>query len=330
MDEAVVSQSDSASSVADLTRETFSELSADSQPASETTQETAQPTTPADATVPQDAQVQETSAQENAETEQTASGIIPLERHKAVLEGERAKRTEIEQRLQTVEQSIVAPMQRDPVGWLVESFAEVLNDPRYNADPRLKSFAGRQLRGGPTATEQAAAADAPPQLQPLVDGHGNKVYAAEDVEALVDWRIKQALGQVEQTISPIKQKHEQAEKLAQAREVISKVTTNAKTLMERYRKAPGWTPEIEPQVKAKYAEHLQAGHGPSDALAFAYQDVVVPTLSQRERQAVVSSLHAKTQATTISPSAPVTTPAKKGPVSIRDLAREALAEAGAL
>ena len=330
-DTAVSSPSDTASPVdiSAITSEVFAELSADPHPASET-QSPAQPSPDAAPIAPQATATTTPAPVESAAEDKT--GSLPLERHKAILEGERTKRAEVESRVQALESTLLQPMQTDPVGWLVESFAEVLRDPRYQYDPRLKSFAGQQLRGGksPLAspTAEVTAEDAPmPAITPLVDSAGNKVYAAEDVETLLKWHGEHVLGQVRQTIAPIEERHQAEEQFAKARDVALAVTRNAKSIMDEYRKAPGWTKAIEPQVLARYRDLRSQGKSPESALSFAYQHIVVPTLSQREREAVVSSLQQKTQVTS-TPSRTVTTPPKQGDVSVREITRQVFAEAG--
>jgi hypothetical protein len=274
---------------------------------------------------------QPASAEPAAETK-TAPGPVPYERFREV--NERAKTAEA--RTRAIEAEVLQPMSTDPVGWLVDSFAEVLNDPRYASDPRLKSFAGRQLSGRAATTTaqptpEAAEDVAMPEIAPLVDSAGNKVYAAEDVMALLSWQEQKLLGKVKQELAPLEEiqtERAYAKQHAKAVEVASKVVGKAKSIMEAYRKAPGWTKEIEPAVKARFNELRQAGEeDPTHAMSLAYQQIVVPTLGQKERQAVVTSLQNKQQASTVTARGP-TAPAKGGVVDTRAIAAQVFAEAG--
>ena len=116
--------------------------------------------------------------------------------------------------------------------------------------------------------------------------------------------------------------------VAHATEVIKSVSAQAKSLMEKYRAAPGWTKELEPKVRERYSALLQQKVSAESALAFAYQEVVVPTLTAQKVSEAVNTLQTKPQATTVATRS-VSSPGKASRTSVRSLAAEAFAEAGA-
>ncbi len=330
---AVSSPSETASAAPDtrsIVSSVMSDLSAESRPASDPSA----PSTPSPVAAPTAPQA---SPQTPAPQPPVPAGTekprppIPVDRHESILRGERTKREAAETRVRDYEQAVIQPMQADPVGWLVTSFAEVLQDPRYAADPRLKSFAGRSLSG--RASAPPVTGTGKPEITPLVDGNGNKVFAAEDVQALLDWQQEQILSTVDEKLAPVealKVEREQQAELAEATATVRKIASKAKRLGDEYRKSPGWTKEIEPHVMARYDQWRKAGHDVQSSIAFAYRDVVIPTLTAKERQGALASLQSKTQPSGSLTSRSVTAPAKAGPPDTRSIARQVMAEAGAL
>ena len=329
----VSSPSETASAAPDtsaIVREVMgADLSAESRPASEPSAPS-QPSSVAAPTTPQAAPQTPAVAPVPAGTEKPKPPI-PLDRHEAILHGERTKREAAEAKARDYEQAVIQPMQSDPVGWLVTSFAEVLQDPRYAHDPRLKSFAGKSLSGRASAPPAVTGAERP-QIVPLVDGNGNKVFAAEDVQALLEWQQQQILGTVDEKLAPvaaIQAERENQAELAEATKQVRKIASTAKRIGDEYRRSPGWSKEIEPQVMARYDQWRTAGHDARSSMAFAYRDVVVPTLTAKERQSALGALQTKTQPQPIT-SRSVTAPAKAGPASTRSIAESVMREAGVL
>lgn len=323
---------DTTSSIESLTRETFAELSGDTPPPSPE---------------PPDASATEAPSRAGTETSTVApvaatgdekpAGPIPLKAHKDILERERAKRAPLEQEVQQLRQ-------REQQYREVEEFRQ-----RFEADPGaywteigdklsahpdgrkfLQSQAAKWLRAGrasePSSDEMPAA--------DLQDSQGHGVYSETQMAKLLEWQRSQLMGHVQETIAPITRRHAQETQLAQARDLAQKTSAQATSILTEWRTKPGWTEKTEPAIKARFKEYRQAGHNEHLALAWAYTDVVVPTLGQQERAAMVESLQSKTAATTVAPGRSLTAKAKPGSRSVhetaRDVARDVLAASGML
>lgn len=309
----------------------YAELSGETPAPVETTTETTPPSADAAPIVPQAV----TSTSEPPATDPAAAkpkpGPVEYARFHEVNErmktAEATAQTTRQQLEQLESHPIFKQFQRyggDPIEFAIGLLNEIQGVPEL--DQRLRSQAARWMRAG-QAQPTAVADEAMPEPD-LRDANGSyTVYSGERMKELLQWQQKQLLGHVEKTIAPITAKHKQSEEIAQATAAMQRVTSEATTILTEWRAAPGWTKENEPQIKKRYAELVKQGQKPELAIGLAYRDVVVPTLAQRERQAVTASLQTKTQATTMSPQRGVTTPAKAAATrDTRDLVREALAE----
>jgi hypothetical protein len=247
---------------------------------------------------------------------------VPYERFREV--NERAK--SVESRFNAIAPT-VQQLSEDPVGFLMRLSQELHAHPDFATDARLRSEAARVL-GTRRAPPQADPSSEMPEITPLVDSNGHQVLSLEDAQKLIDWKVQQAVGEVQKTIAPITQKHAYDAKVQEATQLVERVQGQATALLTEYRKAPGWTKDTEPAIKAKYAELCSRGLSPEAALGVAYTQVVAPTLGQARVAQVVSSLQQKPQATTMAPARSITAPGKGGEQSIRDITKEVFAELG--
>jgi len=234
-----------------------------------------------------------------ADQTQAASGVtssqpgpIPYDRFHEVntrMQTAESRAKEIEAQLREVQPLLTwrQQFQHDPIAAFGQLAEELQAHPELGQ--KFRSQAGRWLRGG----GQPKPAEAPMPQPDLIDpSTGTRVYSAEQAAALMDWKTQQVLGQVQQQVAPLQEHVEQQRQEKVARQAWEGALTRASQTLGQWRQMPGFT-EHEGQIKQLVQQGVDLG--------MAYAKVVVPTLSQRERQAVTQSLQAKTQATTMSP-----------------------------
>lgn len=314
-----VSEGVTTSSVADTTREVFAELSGDSPAPDTTTTETAPPT--AAAPLAPQAPVDEPVVSPDPAAVETTKETRANERIREL--NTRAKQAE--ERLSAITPT-VTHLAEDPIGFFLRLGEELQAHPEHSADPRLRSQAAKVL-GARRAAPQADPSSEMPEITPLVDSNGHQVLSMEDAQKLIDFKVSQAVGELQKTIAPITEERAYAKRIAEATHLVEQVEGNATQLLTEYRKAPGWTDATEPAIKAKFAALCRQGFTPEAALGVAYTQVVAPTLGQSRVQQVVTSLQTKPQATTVATRS-MTTPGKPGERSVRDLTKETFAEMG--
>lgn len=176
--------------------------------------------------------------------------------------------------------------QQDPIAAFGQLAEELQAHPELGQ--KFRSQAARWLRGG--APKPAETPMPPPDM--VDPASGTRLYSAEQAAALVEWKLQQFQGQIEQRIAPLQEREEKRQQLEQAQHAWDGALQRANQTLTEWRKMPGFV-DHEAQIKGLVKGGVDLG--------LAYAQIVVPTLSQRERQAVTQSLQAKTQATTMSP-----------------------------
>lgn len=223
---------------------------------------------------------------------QTVPGPVAYERFREI--NERMKAAEARASQFDAQQRDLQPLltwrqqfQNDPIAAFGQLAEELQAHPELGA--KFRSQAARWLRSGaPKATESAAM----PQADIVDPQTGTKLYSAEQAAALLEWKTQQLLGQVQQQMQPLQDHFQQQQQEKQAQQAWSGALNRASQTLAQWRQMPGFQ-EHEGKIK----ELVKQGND----LGLAYAKVVVPTLSQRERQAVTQSLSQKTQTTTVSP-----------------------------
>lgn len=182
------------------------------------------------------------------------------------------------------------------------------------ADPMLRSEAARILG----AKQPQPPSD--PDI-PIVDDKGQPVAMLGDV---VKKLIAEALGK---EVAPIKERIAKEDAQRTHAEEVQAMKTETDRIWGTVSKLPHFT-EFQEDI-GKAMEVLPASLSAAEAAYAAYVHVVIPNLSKKERAAVVSDMHKKITATTVSPSGGTTSvKVNDADRSWEDLLREEAKAAG--
>jgi superoxide dismutase len=234
-------------------------------------------------------------------TSDTRPGPVPYERFSEVIQ-ERNTLKEAAQRYQWAQQiqaehgpqmaEFYQSLQRDPVGTLIRE-ADFMAQSQPEAAAALRSAAARWLRSG--SSPQAEAMPEPDYQAP----DGAPIYSAQAMQKVLEWHAKQVTGQLQQQLQPLQQAHQRQQQEAAVAQLRSQATEWAGNTLRQWRAKPHFT-EHEAEIKTLMSQQKDLG------LADAYVEIlttkVLPKLSAQERSQVVSDMHAKAQAGTVSPS----------------------------
>lgn len=308
MDLNIRGEMEAAASEMESQGESFDGGSEDASPASETeTTGTSESDTAAVSATPATEETPaETPKDVPAETDEELpiGGSIPVPRVRKILENARAKaRAEVEAKLnelawardrkrEEVENAlrIVEYANTNPV----EFYRHVTEQLR--ADPALRGEVERiwpSSTPAPDASVQTPKPEERPQPDVLLED-GRLVYSAEQMERLLDWKVRQVEGTVAKTIEPVIKERAQE----RARERLS---MEAERL---YREALKWPGMDNAENRAEVAKVMAERRMTLDA---AWREVVVPKLTdtkaieERVRQEVLRTLKAKSAASTPNP-----------------------------
>ena len=133
--------------------------------------------------------------------------------------------------------------------------------------------------------QQAAQPDARPQPDVVVPETGQKFYSAEAAEKLSQWIAKQSTQPLEQRLQSIEHTHAQTRAQAAAQHKLAEAAS-----------WPYYTEHQQEILRTMENDHRLSLEG-------AYQRVVLPKMRQLERQAVLSEINQKSQASTVNPGA---------------------------
>lgn len=254
----------------------------------------------------------------------TKTGFVPTADHIKAVENARTKaRTDVEQEFRqtygdpTHLREIVSWAQRaatDRRGFLAGILQEALADPELAPLVAGSPSTRQHTQSGPTP-------DQPPQPD-FRDANGNLFYSAKALEQRDQWLMGQMkaeiLGQVEPDLETIRSERQfqQAEREQQLR-----ASAIASTIGEAKRTWPyfdRFKSEIETAIRQM---PLTDGHPASEGMVLrrAYDQVVLPKLSQLEQDRVLADLKKTANASSLNPAAtgapsgiPKTVRAKEG------------------
>jgi hypothetical protein len=248
-----------------------------------------------------------TTVQDAGSDQTDETGPIPVPRHKAILERARSQHQQelqrVQERVTQFEQTYQSlqpvlqwqqQFQQDPIAAFVTLANEMEAHPELG--PRLRSQAARWLRGGNGGRQPEAVDQMPgPDLQGT-DSQGNVVtfYSAEQQAKRDAWLEQRMTGQFEQRIAPLAKAEAQRQEEAVARQLWDGAIERQGKVLSKWRQRAGFT-EHEGEIKALLTSR------PGTSLDDAYFEIVVPKLSQTQRQQVLSDLRNKAAASTVNP-----------------------------
>lgn len=241
--------------------------------------EAAEPT-PAPATAEPDA---------TALTATSAKGPIPLDRHEAILQNTRQKTAqEVVARVEQQFGPAIQLQQRlnsDPLGTLSQLIEEAVQHPEYGAS--IVSHLARTLGSRRKAAEA---------IQPI-DTEIGKVYTADQMQAVVDQKLAERLGPLEQE----RQTRVAQEMAAQER---ARTVETVQNRLGQWREQPGFT-EHEAVIQQHQKALVAQGLDPWNALGIAYakvvQEKVVPQLKADTTKSFVQQAAQKAAASSPDP-----------------------------
>jgi hypothetical protein len=277
-------------------------------------------------------------------TEPAKAGPIPFDVHKTALENARQKAVaEWEQQYgwakqippQDFQQAVTLAKRAhaDPIGYLQDFIKDLQSDPTYGA--QLRSLAARALAQRTQQPEQEPQPDLPIQLE---DGRVVHLYSAEQQAKREAFLQKQWLASVQQELQPLKQSHEQQQRVAeQARQEAAWNTWQGQVVAD----TATWPGMDNPDVRSRFAADVWRqiqGHDVTltdtdkieRAIERSYRTVVVPSLQTTSRQAVLNDINRQAAASTVNPAQTSTrAPKSMDEMSIAEALQHVAAQQGA-
>ena len=258
-----------------------------------------------------------------APIDETVTGPIPVERHKAILEKARteSERRGMERVVEALQQKygngheLLDRFQADTVGTVVGLFEELATDPRFAQ--QLRSHAARMLaqrRGNAPAAAAPAVNDVEPEAD-LQTQDGTLVYSAPQQAKWRAWHDRQLRQQLSEQLAPMQQWHQaQAQQQQQQQQTLQQLTA-AKGILDRWAARDHFT-EHKDAILTKQAELiaqrpirsfqerlLDVEQTMADAYMHVYRTVVLPKLQQQQTVGFIEEAARKSSGSTPNPAA---------------------------
>jgi hypothetical protein len=251
----------------------------------------------------------------------STDGPIPFERHKAILEAQRAEADQKWQRVAwadtliqsgKTQQQVQEALQlfdgidQDPAGFLERFYHTLQSHPQLA--PQVRSWAGKVLGGGRRPIDAVDLVNDPEPQPDFQDEKGTPLFSAPQLAKWQTWRERQFETKLNERINPLLQRDEQARRQEQTQAEFQRTYDTLSKQLEDFRSKPHFT-EHEADIKAFLAERQW-----TPTLAEAYVHVlttkVLPTLSETARTQTLTELKTQAAASTGKPSAaaPASTP----------------------
>lgn len=299
-------------------RPSFAQVFAQDSAAESPTAQPSSETTPAasasaETTAPSAATTTPEATQTSSETKPAVeTGPIPLDRHKAILDGAYKERDEARQQLdgwksyewakqvprETFEQ-IAQTQQRistDPVGFVSDLIAELQGHETYG--PQFRSQAARLLASGRSAA-QPQAVDLTPDVE-IRDPQGRVVghtLSDKKIMAAIEQGVQTALGQ---HVAPLKQAHDKQVETEKARALNAEIDRQADAEFAKLTKREGFTEHAESIAKAMDAHPDWSA---MDAYLHVWDTEIAPARDAKVKAAHDEEQKKKAAASSINPSA---------------------------
>ncbi len=248
----------------------------------------------------------ETTPREGASEAGQQSGPLPFERHKAILEAQRAESDAKWQRVSWAEELVNAgktPDQirealqiydgvgADPVDFLNRFHQQLETHPQYA--PQVRSWAARILgghKGQGQPTPQATDAEPQPDFQDQATG--TPIFSATRLREWHEWKARQDQATRDSDIAPLRDYVQKQQFTEQVKQVWTDEENRTKAELEDMRTKPHFK-ENEKDVRA-FMEARQWKASLQDAYIHVLTTKILPTLSATEQAKTLTEL--KTQA----------------------------------
>jgi hypothetical protein len=243
------------------------------------------------------------------------TGPLPFERHRAILEAERQKRTDLEakwQRVQwadelvqrgaTQEQvqqalSVRGDLQRDPVVFIERLLAEAAGRP--DLVQQVRSIAGRVLGTSASAPSQAPASDDQEPKPDFQSENGTPFYSAPQLQKWQEWNQRRMQAVIDQRLAPIEHERQARQAETSRRETFNRFYEDGSKQLDELKKLPHFNENFE-KVKA-YMETQNYGISLDAAFLHVLTSDVLPALSQTERAKTIAELRTQAAGTSVNP-----------------------------
>lgn len=259
-------------------------------------------------------------------TSSEAPGPIPLDRHKAILDGAYKERDAYKAQLDSWKdyewvrgmpkaefQDAITKVQRaatDPVGFFRELVTDLDAHPTHAQ--QLRSEAARLLGRGKGAAEP----DLSPDVQ-ITDANGQVVgqtFSAERVQMLLQRAVQEALAK---EVGPIKSDYEQRRQQTEAQEAEARLTKQVDQLEASLKKIVGDDPKALEALGTALMDPANAGVDPRDVAIDIFNTHVRQTVQRDAKAEELDSLKRKAAASGLNPAGAVVAQ-KQRPRSLTD------------
>lgn len=247
-----------------------------------------------------------------------AGQTIPVSRHKAVLTKARKAGEALQAKLDALKWAEAPETQQkmqalDLADQNPEMFAEVLMaDERFA--PIFQRLVGGKAPVAPAEVKSAPAAQAAPTEKPQPDvlyPDGSVGYSAGAQEALIEWRVNEAMKQMTGTVEPLLKSAAKTKENELIQAEFGKNVDRHRGIIEKARKTwPGYE-KHEAEIKA----YVLAPGNERATLEDAYRAVVIPKFQTDEatmRAKLLAEMNKKPAAVLAKPAAQTPTPAPAG------------------
>lgn len=219
---------------------------------------------------------------------------IPFDRHKAILETQRAETAKAQQAYEAYKRE----QETDPFGRFQQSFDRYANHPQY--EQHLLRAAANLLRS--RRGQQAPLTPEPQPDIPVFNEQGQQVnttYSAKQLAQWHEWKAAQQEAKLAQRLRPLEERIQQQQAKEQAAEQKAELDRSALTTVAELRQDPRFV-EHETEIKTVFAEHPEWG----DNLYRAYVHVLNTKVLPGEQTKVLDHLKTQAQGSTITPGTP--------------------------
>jgi len=240
----------------------------------------------------------------------TKPGFVPTADHIKAVDNARTKaRAEAEQQFRTTygDPQQISELRNwaqraatDRIGFMTDVINEALADPTLG--PQVLSLVGRTLNGSRGSTTPS---DQPPGPD-FTDGQGHQFYSAAAQQARDEWlanKVKaEILGEVQPDLEQVRADREAQQIQREQQQRNGQITTGIQYAQKTWPYFDRFKAEIHAAVQAM---PLSDGHPASEmeVLRRAYDQVVLPKLSELESARVVKDLQSRAHASTLNPAA---------------------------
>jgi hypothetical protein len=224
---------------------------------------------------------------------QPQSSEPPRERWDDILNNARTKtRAEVEAEYKQKYQHFEG-FDHDPWQWMQGRLKEASGHSVYG--PMVNQWAAQHLN----SLKPRTPAEEPQPDVPIVDGNNQVTgytYSAKQLKQWKDWDWAQKEAQINERFAPVEQRMQH---MAQQEQYAQVMQDTNRTLTQL--RAQPYFKEHEADIKQALTDHEEWGDNVHAAYNYVLVTKILPTLSQAERQQVITDLNTKAEANTVSP-----------------------------